>query len=197
MIASLKLPFRFDPDRLTADLGLIAAEEWVPHFNKSIYEGDWSGVALRSFGGKAIQLYPDPTATDRFADTELVTRCPYYLEVLATFQCLLTSVRLLRLRAGSSIAEHRDYKLGYEDGEVRLHVPVVTDQDVAFFLAGERVPLAVGECWYLNVNLPHRVENRSRIDRIHLVIDCVVNDWLAQFFRKDVSGKDAAGGSNG
>jgi len=178
MVTSLKLPFQFDPVRLTADLGRIAAEEWVPHFNKSIYEGDWSGVALRSVGGKAMQLYPDPTATDRFADTETLGRCLYYQEVLVTLQCPLTSVRLLRLQAGSSIAEHCDYRLGYEDGEVRIHVPIVTDQDVAFFLAGERVPLAVGECWYLNVNLPHRVENRSRIDRIHLVIDCVVNEWL-------------------
>lgn len=193
MYTSLKLPFHFDAAHLTADLDRIAAAEWVAHFNKSIYEGDWSGVALRSVGGKAMQLYPDPTATDRFADTETLRRCPYYQEVLATFQCPLTSVRLLRLQAGSSIAEHRDYRLGYEDGEVRIHVPIVTDQDVAFFLAGERVPMAVGECWYLNVNLPHRVENRSRIDRIHLVLDCVVNDWLAQFFRMGSSG----GGSDG
>ncbi len=193
MVTSLKLPFRFDPARLTADLGRIAAEEWVPHFNKSIYEGDWSGVALRSVGGKAMQLYPDPTATDRFADTETLGRCPYYQEVLATFQCLLTSVRLLRLQAGSSIAEHRDYRLGYEDGEVRIHVPIVTDQDVAFFLAGDRIPLAVGECWYLNVNLPHRVENRSRIDRTHLVIDCVVNEWLTQFFQLESQGVGSDG----
>ena len=188
MYTSLKLPFRFDPERLTADLGLIAADEWVAHFNKGIYEGDWSGVALRSVGGQAMQLYPDPTATERFADTETLGRCPYYREVLAAFQCPLTSARLLRLRAGSSIAEHRDYRLGYEDGEVRLHVPIVTDPGVAFFLAGERVPMAAGECWYLNVNLPHRVENRSRIDRIHLVIDCVVNEWLAQFFRLEAPG---------
>ena len=188
MYTSLKLPFRFDPERLTADLGLIAADEWVAHFNKGIYEGDWSGVALRSVGGQAMQLYPDPTATERFADTETLGRCPYYREVLAAFQCPLTSVRLLRLRAGSSIAEHRDYRLGYEDGEVRLHVPIVTDPGVAFFLAGERVPMAAGECWYLNVNLPHRVENRSRIDRIHLVIDCVVNEWLAKFFRLEAPG---------
>ena len=189
MFTSLKLPFHFDPERLTADLGVIAADEWVAHFNKGIYEGDWSGVALRSVGGKAMQLYPDPTATDRFADTETLGRCPYYREVLAAFQCPLTSARLLRLRAGSSIAEHRDYRLGYEDGEVRLHVPIVTDPEVAFFLAGERVPMAAGECWYLNVNLPHRVENRSRIDRIHLVIDCVVNEWLAQFFRLEAPGE--------
>jgi len=102
--------------------------------------------------------------------------------VLALLHCPLTAVRLLRLKAGSSIREHSDYRLGYEDGEVRLHIPVVTNPDVNFFLAGQRLSMQEGECWYLNVNLPHRVDNQSTTDRIHLVIDCVVNDWLAEFF---------------
>lgn len=182
MIATLKLPFAFDPAPLKADLARIEPGAWIHHYNQSIYEGDWSGVALRSVGGKAMQLYPDPSATDAFASTALLAHCPYFQMVLATFQCPLTAVRLLRLKAGSNIREHRDYRLGYEDGEVRLHVPVVTDPGVRFYLAGERVWMAEGECWYLNVNLPHRVENASQRDRIHLVIDCVVDDWLATFF---------------
>jgi hypothetical protein len=184
MVATLRLPFTFDPASLKADLGQIQPDEWVDHFNKSVYEGDWSGVALRSVGGQPMQLYPDPTATGAFADTPMLARCPYFQRVLATFQCPFTAVRLLRLNAGSHIREHRDYRLGYEDGEVRLHIPVVTNPEVAFFLDGQRVWMAEGECWYLNVNLPHRVENHSATDRVHLVIDCVVNEWLADLFRE-------------
>lgn len=194
MIKSLQLPFRFNPVQLKADLDLIQPGEWVDHFNQSIYEGNWSGVALRSVGGKPMQLYPDPTATASFAGTEILARCSYYQDVLATFQCPLTSVRLLRLQAGSSILPHRDYRLGYEDGEVRLHVPVVTSADVAFFLDGDRIPMGEGECWYVNVNLPHWVDNRSVVDRVHLVIDCVVNDWLAACFGAEApaaAGQDA------
>lgn len=186
MLAKFKLPFCFDPLQLQLDLGLIRADEWIKHFNQSIYEGDWSGVALRSVGGKAMQLYPDPTAGDAFADTELLARCAYLRQVLATFDCPLSAVRLLRLRAGSSIGEHRDYRLGYEDGEVRLHIPIVTNPDVAFFLAGERVNMQVGECWYLNVNLPHRVDNLSKLDRVHLVIDCMVNEWMRTLFEREL-----------
>lgn len=182
MITSLQLPFYFEPELLKGELDLIPSEEWIDHFNQSIYEGNWSGVALRSVAGRPMQLYPDPTATGSFADTELLARCSYYQAVLATFQCPLTAVRLLRLQGGSSIRPHRDYRLGYEDGEVRLHVPVITNPDVAFFLDGERIPMAEGECWYVNVNLPHWVDNRSVTDRIHLVIDCVVNEWLAAYF---------------
>ena len=39
-----------------------------------------------------------------------------------------------------------------------------------------------GETWYFNVNFFHSVTNNSPLDRIHLVIDCVVNDWLRAFF---------------
>ncbi len=178
VLASFQFPFRFDPIRLKADLERISPDEWVPHFNTNIYEGEWSGVALRSIAGHALQLYPDPTATGSFTDTALLARCPSYQEVLATFRCPLTSVRLLRLKARSSIREHRDYKLGWEDGEMRIHIPIVTNPAVAFFVNGERVPMQEGETWYVNVNLPHRVDNESDTDRIHLVVDCVVNDWL-------------------
>ena len=182
MLKSLRLPLSFDPDRLKADLALIQPGEWIPHFNTSYYEGDWSGVALRAVGGRAGQLYPDPTATAQFADTPILDRCPYFQEVLAAFDCPLTSVRLLKLAARSSIREHRDYRLGYEDGELRVHIPIITNADVAFFLAGDRVIMQEGEAWYLDLNLPHRVENYSDIDRIHLVIDCVVNDWVRGLF---------------
>jgi hypothetical protein len=182
VLPSLQLPFTLDPALLQEDLARVRPEEWVPHFNVSLYEGDWSGIALRSLGGAPAKLYPDPTGTGSFADTEVLARCPYFKRVLDTFACPLTSVRLLKLRAGSSIREHSDYKLGYEDGEVRLHIPIVTDADVAFFVDGRRVAMEAGECWYINVNLPHRVDNSSRIDRVHLVVDCVVDDWLAAFF---------------
>ena len=185
MLKSHRLPLSLDADRLKADLALIQPDEWVPHFNTAYYEGEWSGVALRSVGGRPAQLYPDPTAHGRFADTAILERCAYFQEVLAAFECPLQAVRLLKLRARSSIREHRDYKLGYEDGELRIHIPIVTNPAVAFFLDGERVPMQEGESWYLNLNLPHRVDNQSDTDRVHLVIDCEVNDWLQRLVPAD------------
>jgi len=187
LLKNYKLPLRFDTERLKADLAGFQSDEWIPHFNTRYYEGDWSGIALRAVGGKAGQLYPDPTATDDFADTPLLARCPYLQEVLAVFHCPLTSVRLLKLAARSSIREHKDFNLGFEDGEMRIHVPVVTNLDVAFFLAGEQVIMQEGEAWYLDLNLPHRVENHSDTDRVHLVIDCVVDDWARELFPPEMA----------
>ncbi|HEX5221298.1 MAG TPA: GNAT family N-acetyltransferase [Verrucomicrobiae bacterium] len=177
---SLKLPLQFDPARLQADLARILDADHVPHFNTAYYEGDWSAVPLRSIGGRIDHIYPDPTAKDAFADTPLLERCAYVREALTSLRCPQRAVRFLRLKAGSIIKEHRDYELGFEDGEVRLHIPVVTNAKVEFILNQTRVTMSEGECWYLNVNQPHRVANRGATDRVHLVADCVLNDWLRE-----------------
>lgn len=179
MLASVRLPWRFDAELLRADVAALTADDWVPHFNTRYYEGDWSGAALRSVGGQAGRLYPDPTAGAAFADTPLLARCPGARAALDQFCCPLLAVRFLRLGAGSRIREHRDLDLGYEDGEVRIHVPVSTDPAVDFVLDGRRVEMADGEAWYMDLNLPHSVVNRGPTPRIHLVVDCVVDGWLA------------------
>jgi hypothetical protein len=181
MISTLKFPFGFDAELLKNDLQRFASEDWTPHFNTSYYEGDWSGIALRAAKDSHVQLYPDPTASI-YEDTEMLRRCRYIPEVLATFKCEIESARLLLLAAGSNILEHRDYKLGYEDGFVRVHIPVQTNAQVEFYLDGALLQMNVGEAWYLNFNLKHRVENGGAQDRVHLVIDCILNDWLRGFF---------------
>lgn len=178
--STLRLPLSFDPQRLQADAALFASEEWIPHFNIHVYQGDWSGVALRAIPGASVALFPDPLAKSKFEDTPAMRRTSYIPAALDRIPCTKTSVRLLKLAAGSNIRRHRDYYLGPEDGEVRLHVPVHTNADVDFVLDDQRVPMAEGELWFLNFNKYHSVDNRSSVDRIHLVIDCVINDWLRQ-----------------
>jgi hypothetical protein len=84
----------------------------------------------------------------------------------------------MKLTPGSVIKEHRDYDLAMEEGAARLHIPVQTNPGVEFMLNGLPVAMAPGECWYLRLSDPHRVANRGETDRVHLVIDCRVNDWL-------------------
>jgi hypothetical protein len=177
MKAAVRLPLSVDPAKLRTDLDRIAAEEWLAHFNTSYFDGDWNGVALRAVPGNARTLHADPAAQE-FADTAVMRRCPHLSAAVAMLQCPLKSVRLLKLTASSSIREHRDDDLGWEAGEIRLHVPIVTSPEVEFFLNGQRVVMHEGEYWYLDLSRPHRVENRGKIDRVHLVIDCLLNGWL-------------------
>lgn len=192
MPASLKLPLAFDAVGLQTDLRGILAGEFIPHFNKGCYEGDWSVAPLRSVGGRADHIYPDPMQTRNFADTPLLARCPSVRLVLAAFRCELQAVRFLRLKAGSVIKEHRDFQLGYEDGEARLHIPVLTNPSVEFILDGQRIVMNPGELWYCNFNLPHRVANKGQTDRVHLVLDCFLNGWLRGLFHSAQAGLSGA-----
>ena len=178
----VKLPFAFDPLAMKVDLAGLNADEWIRHFNDQIFEGDWSGVALRSVGGTTGKLYSGLGERSDCADTLTLDRCPYFRQILETFQCPLQSARLLKLEPRSHIRKHKDPFLGYEDGEVRMHIPVRTDPEVRFYLEGERVVMQEGECWYLNLSRHHWVDNFSDIARVHLVIDCEVNDWLTAHF---------------
>lgn len=35
-----------------------------------------------------------------------------------------------------------------------------------------------GQAWYIDFSLPHRVSNMGDEDRVHLVMDCGVDEWL-------------------
>ena len=176
-----RLPMAFDVARLHADLAQIRPEEWRAHFNTGYHDGLWSGVALRTTEGAHVPLYPDPTK-NAYVDLAVLDRCPYIREVMAAFHCPLRLVRLLKLTPGSNIKEHSDYDLSFEDGEVRVHVPIQTNPAVEFVVDGKPLPMGEGECWYVNFNLPHRIHNRGATDRVHLVIDCVLNEWLRGMF---------------
>jgi Aspartyl/Asparaginyl beta-hydroxylase len=184
----LRLPFSFEPELLARDLQSLSTVDWIKHFVSQNYEGDWSVIPLRGKAGAThpiMMIYSDPTCRE-FADTPMLAVCPYYREVLATFQAPLQAVRLMRLTAGSVIKEHADYDLSFEDGTVRLHIPVVTNPDVEFYLSRQRVVLEAGSCWYLRLADPHSVANNGGTDRIHMVIDATVNDWMSRLLQASV-----------
>src|SRR5471032_1319462 len=136
----LRLPLDFAPERLAADLDAIAAGGWIEHFVKQNYDGDWSVIALRGPAGArhpVQMIYSDPSCTD-FEDTAALLASPYFREVLGRFTCPLHAVRLMRLAPGSVIKEHHDNDLSFEQGMVRIHVPVVTNTSIDFRLNGTR-----------------------------------------------------------
>jgi hypothetical protein len=192
MISALRLPFLFDSERLHRDLDTVSADDWTPHYNTSDYGGQWRGAALRSATGSPRDLNARPPREGVFLDTPLLDACPYFREVLAAFPCPLRAVRLLGLAPGSFIREHTDDALDFEDGLVRIHIPVQTNPDVEFYLSGACVPLEEGRAYYLNVNLPHRVNNRGAAERIHLVIDADVDDWVRDLFARSEDAPRAA-----
>jgi len=176
-----QLPFSFAPEKLQADLRTLLQNDtlWTDHFVTANYSGSWSVIPLRANAGATHpikMIYSDPTSKD-YVDTPFLQSCPFFQEVLGNFPTTLYAVRLMRLASGSVIKEHRDHDLDLASGCVRIHIPVVTNPQLYFYLNDRRVVMNEGECWYLRLSDPHRVENQGP-DRVHLVIDMAVNDWV-------------------
>lgn len=182
IIKYLKLPFMYDAGLMQQEVEALSALPWLPHYQVKHYEGEWTAIPLRSIGGKTDDIMISPKDDAAYRDTVYLDNSPYLKQVLQTFQCPLQAVRLLKLDAGSFIKEHHDAELNFESGEIRLHIPVSTHPDVEFLLDRERLTLQEGECWYMNFNLLHAINNNSPVNRVHLVIDAVVNEWVKALF---------------
>ncbi|MCC6726578.1 MAG: aspartyl/asparaginyl beta-hydroxylase domain-containing protein [Saprospiraceae bacterium] len=183
---SILLPTLFDPEKLKSDLAKILPEAWISHYRGEHYEGNWSVAPLRSVGGHPAVIYATPAGPTPgfYKDTPILQRCEYFQEVIQWFQCQVNGVRLMSLDAGARILEHTDDMDASEVPELRIHVPVLTNPDVDFWVAGQLVPMREGEVWYADFKLPHSVNNRGSEPRIHLVLDCSVNDWLLRQLEK-------------
>jgi quercetin dioxygenase-like cupin family protein len=178
------LPLRFSPEQLSNALSSIQ-QHWLAHFVTSNYEGDWSVIPLMALAGSSDDMISDSSKPpEAYAPTPTLLAAFYFQEVIASFHCPVTSVRLMKLAQGSSIKEHRDLDLSVACGTVRLHIPITTNPEVEFYVEDERAVMAPGECWYLDATLPHRLANRGATDRVHMVLDCVVNDWLRALFQQ-------------
>lgn len=177
----IKLPFQFDAAGLQSDVRK-AGVDWIEHFVKQNYEGDWSVIPLRGPMGAIhpIQMIFSSPAAKEFEDTPFLKPCLHFQKVVNAFKTDVTSVRLMKLGAGAVIKEHRDYDLDEENGIVRLHVPVITNEKVEFLLNHKMVTMKAGECWYLRLSDPHMVSNKGDTSRIHLVLDMHLNDWLKE-----------------
>lgn len=184
----LRLAPAFDAARLRTDLDAALARHWQAHYNDRAHRGSWTSIALRSASGAADDIQAREDAD--FRDTALLGLCPYFREVLDSFECGKKAVRLMALAAGAEIRPHRDRGGSLEDGLARLHIPIVTDPAVVFTLDGEDVHFSAGATWYMNANCLHAVRNGSARERVHLVLDCVPNAWLLALFER--SGWQAA-----
>ena len=81
---------------------------------------------------------------------------------------------LAKLVAGGTIPEHTDAGFSLLNCH-RVHLPIITNEDVIFSVGDENINMHVGELWEINNGTTHAVENRSTEDRIHLIVDWMPN----------------------
>ncbi len=182
----IQLPFHFDVEKMKADIAQLQLGEFIYY----------DALPLRSPAHMVDTSLPFPPPAEDFADgswtpwldTPALLKSPYLTEVVDTFKSntKVTLVRLLRLAPGAIVKEHTDPTLALEEQKsvVRLTVPIITNDQVEFYLNNELVPMKVGECWYLRLSDPHRINNTGTTERINLTIDMIPNEWLKSMIAK-------------
>ncbi len=158
----VRLPLKFDVERLSQEVLAFEESEWLPHPHG--FEGN-SSVPLISLNGEMNDNFNGPMKV-----TERLDRSPYLQQVLASFDEVFGRSRLMGLAAGCAVPEHRDINYHWYN-RVRIHVPVITNPDVLFYCGDTHVHMQAGETWIFDSWKPHRVENGSDENRVHLVID--------------------------
>ena len=172
---ALQLPFKFDAALILEEISQFKKEEYYDIYNPSvILETLWSKHLIEPIGSpdKAPKFYPN----------EALKKCPYLLSILDTFQCNKETFRIHTLEAKTNIKAHRDLGYSFEQGKIRIHIPIKTNDQVKILVNGEHIKMSPGECWYCNFNEIHEVKNNSEEPRTHLILDCIVNDWLKNIF---------------
>lgn len=183
-ISFAKVPCVVQLAALQREVDQLVQNPWVDHVNKNDYSGGWDVLPLRC---QRQHLNAHPILQgfaiadgDEWESLPVMVQCPEIQNLLNQLQCPIKATRLMRLKAGAEIKPHRDHEVSLEFGEARLHVPVHTSDAVSFIVDKKIIPMCAGELWYFNADQIHEVYNHGSDDRINLVIDCVVNDWLRE-----------------
>jgi hypothetical protein len=172
---AFKLPFSYDPHRLQQDTSRILADfDTTPHYRWDHHDGGWEAISLIGAAGSASNLRTGGS----YLKTPAMERAPYIEEVLDDLPCQKYRVRLMRLAAGKNIFWHIDEGENMDAGHTRLHIPIATNPCVEFQISHENMRWRPGELWYGDFSFPHRLHNGGGEDRIHLVIDLRVNEFL-------------------
>ena len=135
---------------------------------------------------------------------------PYFKEIFDSFETEITSFRLMRRKADSSYGLHEDKDMG--DGIKRFQIPIVTNSDCWLCVThydkisegwteensytmedfGRRFKgrydsyqLQPGVMHHFDTTKIHTLFNEGDTDRITLLIDTKVNDWLENWIENE------------
>lgn len=161
----LQLPLRYDAGVLAAEIEALGEGPWRPH--PAGFPGN-SMLPLLALEGDAA----DEGYAGRMLPTPELQRCPYLVQVMASFGATLGRTRLMRLAGQAEVTRHVDQGY-YWTERVRIHVPIVTQPTVRFECGDHAINMAAGECWLFDTWRQHRVFNDASLSRIHLVADTV------------------------
>ena len=155
----------------------------------------WDAISLHGYGSQPNDiLKPGVLKSSVKIDTKLqyttlinLEEMKPILEILDRLPCSYERVRFMKLTKGKVIGKHSDkIDKDIDSGKIiRVHIPIRTNKNVIFTIyenakdkQGQDHNLKTGHFYYTDVSKPHAVQNNSKEDRIHLVVDCKANSAI-------------------
>lgn len=174
LMDSIKLPFTFNAQALSAEVKKIPEEHFYDIYNPYLEPDTLYGFHLIE-----ALIGSDPT---EFQPNRILKVSPQLSAIYEAIRSEKETYRIHVLKAGARIRRHRDIGRNYQNGIVRIHIPVKYPSGIKTILNDNIVHWNEGECWYMDLDLPHEIINDSDEDRVHLVMDCKRNSWWEKIF---------------
>jgi aspartyl/asparaginyl beta-hydroxylase (cupin superfamily) len=141
----------------------IHSQSWKPVWEDGSYADDkW----------REIKVITD------YKDTDFYKLFPELDKVKSFFKSDIISMMFYSMTPGAEIHPHRDMIGNVGWGGLRFHIPIQTNPNLIFKVSNKRVIMNVGELWALDTSYLHAVSNKGDTERIHLVFDIKVNEWV-------------------
>ncbi|MFY9619928.1 MAG: aspartyl/asparaginyl beta-hydroxylase domain-containing protein [Pyrinomonadaceae bacterium] len=139
------------------------------------HTGGWQTVSLlNSTSSPTDTLIEDCEPVE----TSLLERMPDTRSLLKGLGFRYMWARLAKLEVNAFLHEHRDYQELKNVRRLRLHIPIITNPFSSIVIDRTRIHLALGYIWKLNPIYRHAAGNFGKEARIHIILDCYVDDAL-------------------
>lgn len=105
------------------------------------------------------------------------------MDLIKSYDLTPRRARLSLLKSNGASSLHQDAPSNVYS--VRLHIPIITNEQ-CFFISGderEHLPADGETAYFIFVNRPHQVINQGISDRVHLIMDVTDNSKMTQFHR--------------
>lgn len=180
---TFKFNYQFDENLLLSEFNKCR-EIISPKTQFDVYHnGGWSGICLHSLDGDANN---DMGGEGNYDYTHLIEHTPYIKSILDEMPGIKQRVRILIKKPGTNIYWHTDENETLDKGLLRLHIPIITNDNYEFQLSHIRCDWKPGELWYGDFSFPHRLRNQDSKDiNAHLVIDIKINNEMKSYLGSD------------
>lgn len=170
----LRLNDTIDTAAIREKVAQIPAERWAESDRRKIFNVHRNTQSLSLVHFEDYK-YDKPEYRDLYS--ELEDEIGPVVDYIARYyrnNGFIVRAMLAKLAAGGEIPKHKDAGFSLMNCH-RVHLPLVTNDKVDFFVGGETIHMRPGELWEIDNGSDHAVANNGGEDRIHLIVDWMPN----------------------